>query len=154
MALHPNKIAKVRRAKRCCGDSRGASSVIGINLQRTSSYGLHKLCMAASMYSSHYTCQRSRPNTRAWWGRHTPCMLSPDAGLWPLGFPAIHKELDEPWRPLSPMPARVAPWGLWGSDAARGRLAGARAGPHIEARSSIARKARPGPVAQRHPLNI
>ena len=28
MALHPNKIAKVRRAKRCCGDSRGASSVI------------------------------------------------------------------------------------------------------------------------------
>ena len=28
MALHPNRIAKVRRAKRCCGDSRGASSVI------------------------------------------------------------------------------------------------------------------------------
>ena len=28
MALHPNKTAKVRRAKRCCGDSRGAASVI------------------------------------------------------------------------------------------------------------------------------
>ena len=28
MALHPNKIAKVRRAKRCCGSLRGSSSVI------------------------------------------------------------------------------------------------------------------------------